>query len=203
MTVPIMMIMMSAMGIWLAVGTSSESTPVNERNLFGQINTPRITSMHSRMMTPAYLTDCQGAQECGWQWNLWVRDAGSIKCNDTGRLDHIIINTSDHDSHIIMDNRPEPACSCDGTMGCVLEASQNRFQVFESRTVGRTQQNPLRSADIWTVTDKVVFGLVKYAQFRGMWKFTANRQSRDSLDGQYGKVAVWCALMNSFKKCAK
>jgi hypothetical protein len=81
--------------------------------------------------------------------------------------------------------------------------AEDRFRALECWKVGRTEQNPLGSADFWTVTDEVVFGFAICARFRGAWKCGAKRRSSEGLDGQRVEDVVWWALMHILEKWAK
>jgi len=81
--------------------------------------------------------------------------------------------------------------------------AKDRFRALECRKVGKTKQNPLGSADFWTVTDEVVFGFAICAWFHSAWKSGARRTSREGLDGQRGEDAVWRALMHISEEWAK
>jgi len=81
--------------------------------------------------------------------------------------------------------------------------AEDQFRALECRNVGRTNQNPLGSADFWTVNDEVFFGFAICARFRGAWKRGAKRRSSECLDGQHGEDAAWWALMHILEEWAK
>jgi len=81
--------------------------------------------------------------------------------------------------------------------------AEDWFQALECQKVWRTKQNPLGSADFWTVTDKVVFGLAICAGVYGQWKHAAKRRSGEDLDGRCGEDAVWWAPMHIMEGSAK
>ena len=75
--------------------------------------------------------------------------------------------------------------------------------MLECWKVGRTKQNPLWSADFWTVTDKVVFGLAICTWFCGAWKSGAKPRSSEGVNGQRREDAIWWALMHILEEWAK
>ena len=81
--------------------------------------------------------------------------------------------------------------------------AEDRLRALECRNVGTTKQNPLGSADFWTVTDEVVIGFAICALFRGVWKRGAKERSSKGLDGQRREDAVWWALMHILEEWAK
>jgi len=77
------------------------------------------------------------------------------------------------------------------------------FERWNARTLEGRKQNRLQSADLWMVTDEVVFGGAICARFRGTWKHGVTRSRCEGLDGQRGEDAVWGALMHILEEWAE
>jgi hypothetical protein len=67
---PMMKMMTTAMAIRRAVGKTRKPTPVKERNLFGEINAARTTTILPRTMTPEPSSGCPCVLEKSWRRNL-------------------------------------------------------------------------------------------------------------------------------------
>jgi len=81
--------------------------------------------------------------------------------------------------------------------------SEEQFRALACGKVGRTKQNPTGSADLWSVTDKVVIRFPICARFHAAWKCGGNSSHSKSLDGPPGEDAVWWELMHILEKWAK
>jgi len=96
-----------------------------------------------------------------------------------------------------------PSADVRAELDAAQRHAEDGFQSLEWRKVGRTKQNPWRSADFWMVTDEAVFGFAICARFHGAWKRGAKRRSSEGLDGQRGEDTVWWALMHILEEWAK
>jgi len=195
--------MTMAMAIRWALGKSWEPTPQNETNVFTQINVARMMTILPRTMTPEPQCGCQSALPKTWGLNLYVLFPESRQWNEPDHLEDNITHTPNHESHIVVAHSPEDVCKRDSTMGCSPEACWGPDLNAGMPVCWKDQRNPFWSADVWTVSDKVVFGFAICARFYGSWKLGAKRRSNKGFDGQRGENAVWWALMHILEEWAK